>query len=79
MEDTRKGFLTPEQEKELDNLIVLKGIAEAMDGVAITLLDNQGLERLKATIIEKFGDDVLPYVYTVVDSIFAVLAPQQEG
>ena len=43
----RKGFLTPEQEQQIDNLIELSGIYEAMDGVAIRLADNLGLEQLK--------------------------------
>jgi len=35
--ETRKGFLTPEQEKQLDELIELKGLSEALDGPAIRL------------------------------------------
>jgi len=65
----RKGFLTPEQEKVLDELVELKGIAEALDGPAITLIDNQGLERLK----EKIPAEVLPIVYEVIDEIFRSL------
>ena len=76
MEDTRKGFLTPEQEKGVDKLIVLKGVAEALDGPAISLVDNQVLDRAKVKIVEKFGEDVLPYVYTIIDEVLAVLLPQ---
>jgi len=68
--EERKGFLTPEQEKQLDDLIELKGIAEALDGAAIKLADNQGLERLKA----KIPEDVLPVVYEVIDEIFKALS-----
>jgi hypothetical protein len=72
MEDTRKGFLTPEQEKQVDDLVKLQGLAEAMDGPAITLVDNQGFERLKASIIAKYPE-ALPVVYEVVDAIFDAL------
>lgn len=64
--EERKGFLTPEQEQKLDELIELKGIAEAADGIMIKLADNQGLERLKA----KIPTEYLPVVYEVVDEIF---------
>ena len=64
--DTRKGFLTPEQEKQLDELIELKGIYESMDGTAIKLADNMVLEKLKA----KIPEDVLPVVYEVIDEVF---------
>lgn len=72
MEDTRKGFLTPEQEKQIDDLIELKGIAEGIDGPVISLSDNQGLERIKPQILEKYPD-VLPIIYEVVDAIFDAL------
>lgn len=64
--DTRKGFLTPEQEKQLDELIELKGLYESMDGTAIKLADNMVLEKLKA----KIPEDVLPVVYEVIDEVF---------
>ena len=67
--EERKGFLTPNQEKELDRIIELKGIAEAVDGAVIRVADNQGLERLK----EKIPADVLPTVYEVVDEVLAAL------
>lgn len=68
--EERKGFLTPEQEKILDELVELKGIAEAVDGPAIRLLDNSGLERIKSKIPEQY----LPVVYEVVDELFKALA-----
>ena len=67
--DTRKGFLTPEQEKQLDELIEVKGIYETMDGTAIKLADNMVLEKLKA----KIPEDVLPVVYEVIDEVFKSL------
>ena len=74
--DTRKGFLTPEQENQLDDLIVLKGISEVMDGPAIRLVDNLLLEKLKA----KIPAESLPVVYEVIDEIFnsliAVVEPK---
>jgi hypothetical protein len=72
MEDTRKGFLTPEQEKQIDDLIEETGILEALDGPAISLVDNQGLERLKPAILAKYPD-ALPLIYEVVDAILAAL------
>jgi len=74
MEDTRKGFLTPEQEQKLDELIEVKGIYERFDGTAIKLADNQILEKLKA----KIPADVLPVVYEVIDEIFNSLTELAE-
>ena len=67
--DTRKGFLTPEQEKQLDELIEMKGIYETFDGTAIKLADNMVLEKLKA----KLPPETLPVVYEVIDEIFKSL------
>jgi len=64
--EERKGFLTSDQEKTLDKLIELKGIAEVVDGTAIKMLDNIALEKLKT----KIPEDVLPLVYEVIDEIF---------
>lgn len=72
MEDTRKGFLTPEQEKQVDDLVKLNGVAESLDGPAISLMDNQGLQRLKPALLEKYPD-ALPVVYEIVDAIFDAL------
>lgn len=72
MEDTRKGFLTPQQEKQLDELIELSGIAESLDGPAISLADNQGLERIKSQIIEKYPD-ALTLIYEIIDTIMGSL------
>jgi hypothetical protein len=70
MTDTRKGFLTPEQEKKVDDLVVLQSkLAEALDGPAIALADNQGLERLKVKLVEKWPE-ALPIMYEIVDAIF---------
>jgi hypothetical protein len=74
MADTRKGFLTPEQEVILDSIIVFKNkLAEKADGPAIRLIDNQGLERTKKIILEKFPD-ALPYIYDVVDTLMEFVA-----
>ena len=72
-EDLRKGFLTPEQEQKIDDLIELSGLYEAFDGIAIRLADDHGLELLK----EKIPADVLPIVYEVIDSILAAF-PEHE-
>jgi hypothetical protein len=72
--EERKGFLTPEQEAQLDELIKVDNIIlEKLDGVGIRLFDNQVLERAKAKIIE-LNPAVLPIVYEVIDTIFAGLA-----
>lgn len=65
----RKGFLTPEQEQKLDELIEMKGLYEKMDGTAIKLADNMVLEKLKA----KIPAEVLPVVYEVIDEVFESL------
>ena len=78
MPEERKGFLTPEQEKILDKLYKPKSaVAEKLDGPAIQLADNQGLERVKKVIVEKHTD-ALPLIYEVVDGIFEVLAGMVE-
>lgn len=77
MADERKGFLTPEQEKQLDELIKLEGIAEALDGPAISLVDNQGLERLKKQLVDRFGEEALAITYQIIDTLLAAL-PQKK-
>jgi len=70
--EERKGFLTPDQEKKLDALIELKGITEAIDGPAIKIADNVGLEKLKAKIAAE-NPELLDLIYQVVDEIFSAL------
>jgi len=72
MEEERKGILTPEQEKLIDELIVLKGAAEAVDGLAIKLIDNYGLEVLKNKVKEKYPE-ALPTVFEIVDALMGVI------
>lgn len=72
MEDTRKGFLLPEQEKLLDELIELKGIAEALDGTAIKIADNTGLQKLKEKIFAE-KPEMLEMIYMVIDELFLAL------
>ena len=74
MKDTRKGFLTEQQEQISDDLIPLSGLAEKADGLAIRLADNKGLESLKPKLVEKYGEAVLEDVYDVIDIIFEPLA-----
>ena len=73
MNEERKGALTPEQEKTLDKLIIIKNKAgEAVDGTVITLIDNLAIEGvLKAA--DKKDPEIRGYVYQVVDLIFAGL------
>jgi hypothetical protein len=72
--EERKGFLTPEQEQKLDELIELKGIYETMDGTVIKLTDNLVLEKLKS----KIPTEVLPVVYEVIDEVFKSLTALTE-
>jgi hypothetical protein len=75
--EERKGFLTPEQEKKLDKLIELKGIYEAIDGPAIKIADNVGLEKLKVKLTAE-NPDILPIIYQVIDEIIAALPDEVE-
>ena len=61
----RKGILTPNQEKGVDELIVLDGFQERLDGLAIKIVDNQVIERLKKKIPEEYMEDV----YAMVDEL----------
>ena len=63
--EERKGVLTPNQEKGLDELIKLDGIKEKLDGPAIKLIDNQIVERAKKKIPEEYLEEV----YTIVDEL----------
>jgi len=78
--ETRKGILTPDQEKLLDKLIVFKNKgAEAIDGLAISLIDNQGIERLKVQLEEKLPGASEQYLYPIVDSLFSQLESYMES
>lgn len=65
----RKGFFTPEQEKQLDEFIKLEGIYEAMDGPAIKLTDNVVLDKLKQKLEEKNPGIVLT-ILAIIDEVF---------
>lgn len=72
--DTRDGFLLPEQEQQIDDLKDWSNkIAEAADGPVIKFGDNLGLERLKQPLVNKFGPDILPSIYAVVDGLLEML------
>jgi len=70
--DERKGFFTPEQEVKLDEFIKLEGLYEAVDGVAIKLVDNALLSKLKEKLQEK-NPEMVEMIETVIDEIFAAL------
>jgi putative heme degradation protein len=73
MNEERKGAMTPEQEKILDKLIVLKNKAlEAVDGTVITLIDNLAIEAILDEA-DKKNPEIRGYVLQVVDVIFAGL------
>jgi hypothetical protein len=69
MSEERKGVFTPEQEKTLDSFIKLSGAAEKVDGIAITLIDNQLIERLKASAEEKNPGVTEEFIYPIVDAV----------
>ena len=73
MEDTRKGWLTPDQEKTVDDLIELNGVLELVDGTAIKIADNKGGQMLKDKLTSKYGTEILPDIYEVIDILFAGL------
>ena len=81
MADERIGVLTPEQEAILDKLLKFNNnLAESLDGPAISLIDNQGIERLLDKIDEK-NPDVRPIVLQIVDLLFSGLGqliPEEE-
>ena len=68
-----KGLFTAEQEKQLDAWIKFKNpVLEAIDGPAIALIDNQGLERAIAKLRDEKPE--LWAIYTQVrDMIFAAI------
>ena len=73
MNEERKGAMTPDQEKTLDKLIVLKNKAlEAVDGTGITLIDNLAIEAI-LNEADKKNPEIRGYVLQVVDVIFAGL------
>jgi hypothetical protein len=68
--EERKGFLTPEQEKTLEGLIKFNNkLAESVDGLAIQLIDNQGLERLKNKLAAVHPEAV-QIAYEIIDALF---------
>jgi len=69
--EERKGVLTSAQEKTLDKLVVSKNSAiERVDGIAIALVDNQIIERLKGRLEEKHPGALNDYVYPIIDALF---------
>ena len=74
MAETRKGVFTPEQEKVLDDVLKFNNkLLETVDGPAISLIDNQGLDRLKAQLIAKYpgSEEIL---FQIIDLLMAGLA-----
>ena len=66
----RKGAFTPKQEKFIDEVIVLKGAAEMLDGPAIQLADNVGLEAAKNALLKKYPNITESDIDGYVDLIF---------
>jgi len=73
-QDTRKGFLTPEEQKQTDDLKEWGNkFVEIADGFVIKYGDDWGLERLKQPLVNKFGPGVLPAIYEIIDGLFEML------
>jgi hypothetical protein len=77
--ETRKGLMTPDQEKILDKVIKFKNkLAEAADGPTIRVVDNQLFDRLMDKLKEKHpGAEEI--VYEIVDVAFEALGPLAEA
>lgn len=72
--ETRKGILTPDQEKLLDEIYKSDNVMiEAADGYIIQLADNQGLERLKNAMEEKYPGSSDEFLYPVVDGLLEIV------
>ena len=78
MNEQRKGAMTPEQQKTLEKLIVLKNkAAEAADGLVIQLVDDLAIEAILDEA-DKKNPEIREYIYQVVDVIFAGLESATE-
>ena len=74
MAEERQGIFTPEQEKTLDNLIKFGNpVLEALDGPAISLIDNQGIDRLTDQLKEK-SPEAYEITLEIIDIIFEALS-----
>ncbi len=69
MAEERKGFLTPDQEKKLHDILKLKGFLGVVDATVIKLLDNLLFEKLKAQLGEN-GPEILATLFMVIDEVF---------
>lgn len=66
METERKGVLTQDQEKILDEIIKLKGIPEKLDGFVIRIVDDKGIELL----MKQLHPSTKEIIYDIVDLLF---------
>lgn len=74
MAESRKGILTPEQEAILEKVLKFNNkLAEVIDGPAIQLIDNQGLERAKQKLLEKAPESE-ELLYEIVDILMDGIA-----
>ena len=74
MSEERKGAMTPEQEEILDKVLQFQNkMLEAADGPAISLVDNQGIERLLDESEKKWPGS-REVVHQVVDMLFVPLS-----
>jgi len=74
MNEERRGALTQNQEEIFEKLIKSRNKAvEAIDGTAITLIDNLAIEAL-LDAADKKNPEIRNFVYQVVDVIFVGLA-----
>ena len=67
--ESREGFFKPEQEKQIKELVDLGGVSGMMLGVAIKLVDNLLLHRLKRKYLAE-KPEALPIIYEFIDEVF---------
>jgi len=72
--EERDGVMRPDQEVQLDDICVFKGLMETFDGPAIRIIDNKVIEQLKNKIPEKYHKDI----YDIVDVIFDALPKKKK-
>lgn len=68
--EERKGWLTPDQQQIIDDLYQTTGVKEMFDGKVIQLIDDKGGEFIKEKIVAKYGKEILPDIYEIVDLLF---------
>lgn len=77
MPEERRGLFTEDQQNRIEKA-VKAGKFEAVDGIAINLIDNYGLEAAKQALLKKYPDLDMNDVYGITDTVFDILVPVVE-